>query len=221
MELLEGDRSESVFVVAGTTPDMLGMKGYLRDSALLRLLGQQPLVTSALMEIEASSLDEVERRLVDMPAVSDSSRPGEAEATFREEQGGLMLGMSAILTLFASVIAVGVVYNNARVTLSMRSRDLASMRVLGFSRAEISTVLLGELAIHVLLALPLGMWLGTQISGLMLVADPENFRLPVVINPRTYAFAAVVTITTALISGLLVRRKLDNLDLIGVLKTRE
>jgi putative ABC transport system permease protein len=179
------------------------------------------LITSALLDVDIAELDEVERRLIDFPAVSDSARPGQARVTFREEQGGLMLAISTILTTFASLIAIGVVYNNARVTLSMRSRDLASMRVLGFSQGEISVVLLGELAIHVLLALPLGMWLGTLMSGAILSGDSETFRLAVVVDTRTYAFAAAVTIVTALISGLLVRRKLHRLDLIGVLKTRE
>lgn len=221
VELLEGDRAEYDFFVSGVVSDMLGMRGYIREEALGQLLRQTPMITSALMDVDSAALDEVERRLIDMPAVSDSARPGQARVTFRENQGGLMLAISTILTTFASLIAVGVVYNNARVTLSMRSRDLASMRVLGFSRSEISTVLLGELAIHVLFALPLGMWLGTLMSGAMLSGDSETFRLSAVVNSRTYAFAAVVTIITALVSGLLVRRKLDNLDLIGVLKTRE
>ena len=117
---------------------------------------------------------------------------------------------------------MGVVYNNARVALSMRSRDLASLRVLGFRRGEISAVLLGELAIQVLLAIPIGMGIGTWMSrAMMAMTDPEQYRLPVALSPATYAYAAGVTIAAGAVSALLVRRKLDKLDLIGVLKTRE
>jgi len=130
--------------------------------------------------------------------------------------------MTMIMTLFAVVIAVGVVYNNARVALSMRSRDLASLRVLGFKRSEISAILLGELAVQVLLAIPIGLVVGTWMSeAIMSTVDPEQYRLPIIISARTYAFATVVTLAAGLFSALLVRRKLDKLDLIGVLKTRE
>ena len=124
--------------------------------------------------------------------------------------------------LFAATIAVGVVYNNARIALSMRSRDLASLRVLGFRRTEISAVLLGELAIQVLLAIPLGLAIGSWMADAMVkMADPEQYRLPISLSSVTYAYAAGVTMVAGAISALLVRRKLDKLDLIAVLKTRE
>jgi putative ABC transport system permease protein len=127
-----------------------------------------------------------------------------------------------VLTLFACIIASGVVYNNARVSLSQKSRDLASLRVLGFTRAEISRVLLGELSIQVLLALPLGALFGFwMVLAFAQNTDPETFRLPIWISLRTYAFAISVTLAAAALSALLVRRELDKLDLIGVLKTRE
>jgi putative ABC transport system permease protein len=134
----------------------------------------------------------------------------------------MMLMMSFILTLFAATIAIGVVYNNARVALSMRSRDLASLRVLGFRRGEISDVLLGELALQVLLAIPIGLVLGAWMAdGMMNMADPEQYRLPITLSSVTFAYAGGVTIVAGAVSALLVRRKLDKLDLIGVLKTRE
>jgi putative ABC transport system permease protein len=131
--------------------------------------------------------------------------------------------ITLILTLFATAIAVAVVYNNARVSLSVRSRDLATLRVLGFTRAEVSAILLGEQAVQVFLGIPLGLVLGTfGAQGLLeLQADPEQFRMPMLIASRTYAFSVVVILAAAVLSALLVRRRLDSLDLIGVLKTRE
>jgi putative ABC transport system permease protein len=127
-----------------------------------------------------------------------------------------------ILTLFAAIIASGVVYNNARIALSTRSRDLASLRVLGFRRGEISAILLGELAIQVVIAILPGMYLGRLLCEQMMAgADPEMYRFPVVVSARTYAFAALVTLGASLASALVVRSRLDHLDLIGVLKSRD
>ena len=133
-----------------------------------------------------------------------------------------MLIVAAVLTAFAATIAIGVVYNNARVALSLRSRDLASLRVLGFTRGEISGILLSELAAQVLIALPLGVLLSHWFTDWVVsLSHPERFRLSPDVTPRRLAFAVLATVLAALTSGLMVRRKLDRLDLIAVLKTRE
>jgi putative ABC transport system permease protein len=133
-----------------------------------------------------------------------------------------MFVISAVLTAFAATIAIGVVYNNARVALSMRSRDLASLRVLGFTRREISGILLSELAFQVLLALPFGVVLSRWLtSWIVSISHPERFRLPGNISSQRLGFAVLVAILAAIVSGLMVRRQLDHLDLVAVLKTRE
>jgi putative ABC transport system permease protein len=141
---------------------------------------------------------------------------------YRDQTGSSMLVMTLILTLSAAAIATGVVYNNARIALSMRSRDLASLRVLGFTRREISSILLGELGAQVILGIPLGLVLGTWFSAMFAASiDPEAIRFPLHIAPGTYATAAVIALVSGLVSALLVRRKLDQLDLVGVLKSSE
>jgi putative ABC transport system permease protein len=162
-------------------------------------------------------------RLTDIPTVQSIHRKRTLLERFEEQTGQTMQVITLILTLFATAIAVAVVYNNARVSLSVRSRDLATLRVLGFTRAEVSAILLGEQAVQVFLGIPLGLVLGTfGAQGLLeLQADPEQFRMPMLIASRTYAFSVVVILAAAVLSALLVRRRLDSLDLIGVLKTRE
>jgi putative ABC transport system permease protein len=124
--------------------------------------------------------------------------------------------------LFAMIISFGIVYNNARISLSERGRELASLRVLGLTRAEISYILLGELAVLVLAALPLGFLAGrAATAGILQALNSEVMRFPLLVNGSTYALAALVVIVAAVISGLLVRRRLDRLDLVEVLKTRE
>jgi len=130
--------------------------------------------------------------------------------------------MKRVNLMFACIIAVGVVYNSARISLAERSRELATLRVIGFTRREISGILLGELAIVTLLAIPLGLMLGKGFAWWMCTAfDQELFRFPMVISNRTYAWAALVVICASAVSGLIVRRNLDHLDLVAVLKYRE
>ena len=130
--------------------------------------------------------------------------------------------MSTVLTLFASVIAIGVVYNNARIALSERTWELASLRVLGFTRAEVSVLLLGELAISIAIALPLGMLMGWGLVHLVAeLLKSDQFQFPVVIQPRTYAWAAICVVAAGVASALVVRRRIDRLDMVAALKTRE
>ncbi len=218
---LDGDRKQVHLPVSGVIHDMLGLQAYARPEVVAQRFGVTPLISTAMLAVDPGLIETTEARLYALPAVQSIARPSDARANFREQQGSMMLAMQVILAFFASIISIGIVYNNARVTLSMRQRDLASMRVLGFTRAEISSLLLGELGVQVLLAVPVGMWLGLQASEAVLAVDPENFRMPAVVSHRTYAFAVIVTAGAALVSGLLVRRRLDKLDLIGVLKTRE
>ena len=143
-------------------------------------------------------------------------------ARYHKQTGQSIGVITLILTLSAGAIAIGIVYNNARIALSLRSRDLASLRVLGFTRREISTILLGELGAQVLAALPLGMVLGRWWAKVYAATvNPETLRFPFYIADRTYATAAAIALVSGLVSALLVRRKLDQLDLVAVLKATE
>ena len=123
---------------------------------------------------------------------------------------------------FAAIIAFGVVYNSARISLSERSRELASLRVLGFTIGEISLILLGELALLTLLAMPPGLLVGWALSTYVLMSfDSEVYRIPLVITAPNVAWSLLTVLAASLVSALVVRRKLDRLDLVAVLKTRE
>lgn len=133
-----------------------------------------------------------------------------------------MIVFIGILTAFATIIAVGVVYNNARIALAERAWELASLRVLGFTRGEVSAFLLGELAIEIALAIPLGMVLGYFLASIIVsLIKTDEFHFPFVIQPATYAYAALCVVAAGMVSALIVRRQVDTLDLVGVLKTRE
>ena len=223
IELKEGDHGNRELTVAGLIEEGFGLQGYVSKTNLHRLLRESPRFSSALLRIDAQSESEVQSRLNDIPAIQAVSRKSDAIASFEKQTDETMNVMTLIMTLFATAIAISIVYNNARVSLSMRGRDLATLRVLGFTRAEISSILLGEQAVQIAIAIPLGLALGTMGAKALIAswADPELFRMPFLISNQTYAFSVAVVLASGIASALLVRRKLDRLDLIGVLKTRE
>jgi putative ABC transport system permease protein len=148
--------------------------------------------------------------------------PEGALANFNETIARTMGTSTAIIILFACIIAFGMIYNGARIALSERGRELASLRVLGFTKREIGVMLLGEQAILTAVAVPLGYALGFGLCFLIVsVAHTELIRLPLTLSGKTFALAFVVTVCAAFLSGLLVSWRLRRLDLIEVLKTRE
>ncbi len=223
LEVLTDDRPTVHVPVAGIAAEPFGMAVHARSEVVARALGRTRRASQALLRIDPTRADAIDRELADLPDVLSVTRMARVMETFRDQTASNIFVFSLILTLFAGTIAIGVVYNNARVSLSTRSRDLASLRVLGFTRAEVTAILLGELGLQVALAIPIGLVMGKGLATMMArgATDPEIFRLPVIISSRTYAFATVTTIAAALFSAWLVRRKIQNLDMIGVLKTRE
>jgi putative ABC transport system permease protein len=222
LEIREGDRATRSVPVTALVDESFGLQGHMRLPQLRSLLREEPMVSEVLLRIDPSAYADVQRRLKELPAVASVTRRDNVSQQFQEQSGDMMTTFTVILTLFAAIIAIGVVYNNARIALSMRERDLASLRVLGFTRAEISAILLGELSVQLIVAIPLGLAFGTLLAHAMMNnVDAETYRFSVTISARTYTFATVVALASGVVSALLVRRKLDKLDLIGVLKTRE
>lgn len=222
IEVLGGETRSYKIRVAGLVDEVFGLFGHMRADALAKMLGDEELVSIALLRVDPRYEGALQKALRERPDVLGVNRHAATIEMFEKQTAGQMRYTTLILTLFASVIACGVIYNNARIALSTRGRDLASLRVLGFRRSEISAILLGELGLQVLLALGPGVYLGRVMAEQMMAqTDPELYRFPVVISAQTYSFAIVVTLAAAIISALLVRRRLDQLDLIGVLKSRE
>jgi putative ABC transport system permease protein len=222
VQLREGHAGMRRVPVTGTVDEMFGLQEHMRLADLNRLLGEGPTVNTLLLSVEQGGFPSLEQRLTDLPAVLEVTQKEATVARFRELSADFQGALVMILTVFAVVIAVGVVYNNARVALSMRQRDLASLRVLGFTRREVAGILLGELAVQVAVAIPVGLIVGRVLAGLMIgTLDQEEFRFPLLLTTQAYAFGVTVVLVAAVFSAFLIRRRLNNLDLIAVLKTRE
>jgi putative ABC transport system permease protein len=222
IEVLEGSRRIRDVPITGLTTEFLGTMCYMNLRALNRLLGEGDSLTEAYLKADDNKVDDLYRRLKDAPRVANVAIKKVAIKSFRDTVMENMLQMQFFNVIFACIIAFGVVYNTARIALSERGRELASLRVLGLTRGEISFILLGELAILTLMALPLGIVMGwVLVKVLCMFLDTEMYRIPFIVEPATYGFSVTVVIVAAILSGLVVRRRLDQLDLIGVLKTRE
>jgi putative ABC transport system permease protein len=222
VEVLEGRRPVHDVVVAGTVDDALGLQAYMRLAALHRMLREADVVSAAALTIDQAQRSRFYTAVKAMPAIAGVAMRDEALQNFRDTMAEHMDLSIFINVLFAAIIAFGVVYNSARVSLSERSRELASLRVLGFTRAEISLILLAEIAILTTLALPVGIGIGYLFGRLMMAEfTNEVYRLSFVVAPATIAWAWLTVIAATVVSALLVRRRLDQLDLIAVLKTPE
>ncbi len=222
VEFLHGERMRAQVEVEAIVPELVERRGYMSRDALSRLAGEGDAYTSARIWLDRGARAAFFAQLKQTPKVATVAEVGPIIENFRRTSGRFIFVFTGILTGFAAVIAVGVVYNNARIALAERAWELASLRVLGFTRGEVSTLLLGELGLQIVLALPLGWLLGYWLSyGIVQLIHTETFVLPVIIAPRTYAYAAVVTALAGVASALIVRRRIDTLDLTAVLKTRE
>jgi putative ABC transport system permease protein len=222
VEVLEGSRQVRQVPVAGFVKEYLGLMGYMELEALNRMLREGNAISGVSLSVDAREQKKIYRTLVEMPRVAGTVVREDEIRNFYDTQAEAMLFFTFIATLLAGVIAFGVVYNSARISLAERSRELASLRVLGYTRGEISYILLGELSILTLAAIPLGFIFGRWLCAYVAVSlSSDLFRIPLVTEPGTYSLAAAVVLVSAAVSSLVVRHRLDHLDLIAVLKTRE
>jgi putative ABC transport system permease protein len=190
--------------------------------ALARLLDEEPRANVALLEVDPRDTDAVRARLKALPSAAAISQPAVDRELLRAEVGDVFFVLMIVLSIFGAAISVGVIYNNARIALEVRSRDLATLRILGFTRGELAAVLLGEQAIQVALGIGPGLWLGSAIARLALGSvDRELIRIPLEIRPASVVAAVCVVLLAALASALVVRRRADRLDLVAVLKARD
>jgi putative ABC transport system permease protein len=222
VELREGRRSVLHLVLQGTVADMMGLNAFIQREALNRLLDDGDVANFFSLRVAQAELPRLLQATQELPRVAGAFSKATMLRNMQEISARNVRIMSTILTAFAAVIAVGVVYNNARIALAERSWELASLRVLGFTRGEVSLLLLGELALGIAVALPLGMFLGWALTHLIVGAiRSDQFLFPVVIQPRTYAWAALCVVAAGVASALVVRRRIDRLDMVAALKTRE
>jgi putative ABC transport system permease protein len=222
VEVLEGKRPTRNVRLAGLADDFAGMAAYMEIRALNRLLGEGDIITGASFTVDPARKADFLRALKEIPRVSWVAIKNSLRENFRQTTAASIGLIQKIYMTFATVVAFGVVYNNARISLAERARELATLRVIGFSRREVGTVLVTELVLLALLALPFGLLLGTGFAkGIVSAVNTETVRLPLILTTGNYAFAVLTVCIASVISAFVVLRKLSHLDLVGALKAPE
>lgn len=222
IRVLQGKRREVTLPVGGFSQDFAGIASFMELGALNRLLGEGDQISGAFMSVAGGQWEAFLRALKETPQAAGVVIKDAMRQSFRQTTAESIGLIQVIYSTFATVVAFGIVYNSARIALSERSRELATLRVLGFSRSDVGRVLVGELVLLAAVALPLGLWLGSGMAGLLIASiNTETVRLPLVLSSSNYAYATLVIVLATTLSAWVACRKLHQLDLVGALKAAE
>jgi putative ABC transport system permease protein len=215
-------QTEAEVLVVDIVQTMFGKLLYMSLDEMNRVARDGAGVADAALQVDPLAMDAFWGAVKAAPTINSVFDKAGSMAGFEKTTSRNMGIFSNILTLFAVAMAVGIIYNAARIALSERAWELASLRVLGMTRAEVSVLLLAELGAELLVALPVGAFVGWALATLMMsLMSSDAIDFPVVIEPSTYASAALIVLAAGVVSALLVRRQVDRLDLVSVLKVRE
>jgi putative ABC transport system permease protein len=222
VEVMEGRRPIVQVPICGLVSDFAGVRAYMDIRALRRLLKEGDTINGAFLTVDQARWNEFMRSVKDTPRSAAVMVKQAQLAAFRETTAASIGKIRWLYLVLAVIVAFGVVYNSARIALSERSRELATLRVVGFRLAEVRGVLIGELAILVLAALPAGVLFGRGLAMYIMASfSTETVRMPIQINPGTYSLAVTVVLVASVLSFALVSRMIGKLDLVGVLKARD
>jgi len=222
VEVLEGRRPALELPVVQTFETYIGTPAYIHLDNLGRSMRELDVINVVHLRVDPALTSVLYKELRENPGVAAVTLREAAVRTFQETMDETIMVFVTFFSVFAGALTFGTIYNTARISLSERQRELATLRVLGATRASISYILLGEVALVTVLALPLGCFAGYGLASLMTAAfETELYRVPFIIKPSSYGIAVVFGIGVTLMSAIWVRRSLDKLDLIAVLKTRD
>jgi len=222
IEVLEGNRPTLQVPVVGTAKQYLGLNVYMQRQTLNRLLKESDVISGAYLKVDSQYQASAYKSMKNMPQVMGVVEQKSAIEGFYETMNETILFFTFISTLLGGSIAFGVIYNSMRIALSERNRELASLRVLGFRRAEVAYILLGELGLLTLFAIPLGFVFGYGLCAyLAMKFQSDLYRIPLILETDVYAFAALVVIGSSIISAVMIWRNLAHLDMVAVLKAKE
>lgn len=222
VEVREGHRPMLTIPVAGVAESLLGAPAFMQLEALNRELREPNRISAAYLRIDSAHSGAIYRTLKEMPMVAGVSLKSDARAALQKQMDTGAGAMRYIMAAIAALITFGIVYNAARIAYAERARDLASLRVIGFTSGETAFVLLGELAVVAIVALPVGAVLGYFLSFAVAAGfSTDLYQIPSIFSPESYATAAIAVLAAAITSGWLVKRDMDTAELVSALKTRE
>lgn len=222
LEVQEGHRPTREAVIQGVITDFTGIGAYMEIGALRRLMREGGTISGAHLAIDKAHWSEFLASVKEAPRIATLAIKSASRAAFEKTTGDMLGTITTIYFTFAVIVSFGVVYNSARIALSERSRELATLRVVGFTQREVAGVLITELALLTLIAIPAGLWIGSKLATFIITTtSTETIRMPLILTSQSYASAVLVVVISATLSFALVSRRIRKLDLIGVLKARD
>ncbi|MBL4612866.1 MAG: ABC transporter permease [Emcibacter sp.] len=218
-EVLEDRRPVLKIRVAEIVEEFIGLSAFMDIDRLNEHLNEGAVITGASVMVDPLWNGLLFQKIKDIPAIASMNILKKAREIFRDIMGENILKMVAMNITFASLISFGVIYNTARIALSERGRELASLRVLGLTRGEVAYILFGEMTIIILMAIPVGLGLGyLMVLGMAQSMDTELFRIPVIVDKDTYGLSVIIVIISSILSFYLVWRQVENIDLVSAQK---
>ena len=222
VEVLEGRRPVLEVPVARIADTLLGAPAFMKLDVLNKAMNEPGRISGAYLRVDSEQYPALFAALRDVPSVAGVTRKSDARAALKKLMDTGAGTMRFIMAAIAGVITFGIVYNSARISFGEQARDLASLRVMGFTRGEAAFILLGELAIVVILAVPLGVAIGYGLSFLVAAGfSTDLYQIPTTFRPTAYGWAGVAVVVATVLSGWLVKREINKVDLVATLKTRE
>jgi putative ABC transport system permease protein len=222
IEVQEGRRPTLDAVIHGTISDYAGIAAYMEIDALRRLLREGGTISGAHLSVDSAQWPAFLQRVEESPRVAGLGITAAVQKTFQKTTGEMIGKIQWLYFIFATIVAFGVVYNSARISLSERNRDLATLRVVGFSKREVAGVMISELVVLTILAVPFGLWIGKQLATAIVTSvSTETVRLPLVLTSSSYGTAVLIVLLASAVSFAVVTRRIHKLDLLGVLKARD
>lgn len=222
LEIQEGSRPKRDTIIRGLITDYAGVFAYMDKESLHRLMREGPTVSGAYVSLDSKYWLDFLKEVKNTPRIAAMMIKNAVRDSFKKTTAETINLVQGLYFTFSVIVAFGVVYNSARIALSERSRDLATLRVIGFSNREVASVLVTELMLLTAVAIPVGLLLGSGLAaGIVTTASTESVRLPLRLTAASYAKAVFIVLSAAGISFAVVSRRIRELDLIGVLKARD
>jgi putative ABC transport system permease protein len=222
VEVIEGRRPEKTLTVTGVVDELMGLSAYINIRDLNAMMLEPPVISGAFLLVDSRQEHALESQLKHSTAITSVSSRKAAVKSFEDTLAQTSGNFAYIFILFATLIVFASVYNAGRIALSERTRELASLCVLGFSRAEVALVVIGEQAVLTAVAIPIGIAIGYLIaSWLSWVYALELFRIPLIITRASYGATVFSATSAALVSALVVLRRIVRLNLVAAIKTAE
>jgi len=218
-EVLEDRRPVLKIRVAEIVEEFIGLSAFMDMDQLNRHLNEGTVITGASLMVDPLWNGPLYQKIKEIPAIASMNIMKKAREIFRETMGENILKMVAVNIIFASMISFGVIYNTARIALSERGRELASLRVLGLTKGEVAYILFGEMTVIILIAIPIGLFIGyLMVLGMAQSMDTELFRIPVIVEKSTYGLSVIIVVVSSVLSFYLVWRQVENIDLVSAQK---